>query len=215
MSPEYKYISFVKINYYTDLNSLYLDCCKYKFQLWKTLRWRLFHWQVVLGKIGIWVQPCHNIYLERNVYPLMLWMWLYFLGLPLLSISSFSTDTICKQCSVMTTNGYDMVNIIQMSIIFIYPVMGNDWEMPIKLKNMKLWKAYEMRQTYYVVKTSSKVALTSMTISRYDLLNVVIIWLINNSIAVGRNIVKELLVRGLLIIMSMNNPDLPYLSTRQ
>ena len=152
--------------------------------------------------------------------PLYLWnmcikIWIYFLGLPLLSISSFSTDTICKQCSVITTNGYDIVNIIQISIIFIYPVIGSDWEIPIKLKNMKLWKAYEMRQTYYVVKTSSKVALTSMTISRYDLLNVVIIWLISNSIAVGRNIVKELLVRGLLIIMSMNNPDLPYLSTWQ
>ena len=47
------------------------------------------------------------------------------------------------------------------------------------------------------------------------LLKVVTIWLINSSIAVGRNIVRELLVRGLLMMKSMNNPDLPFLSTVQ
>ena len=69
--------------------------------------------------------------------------------------------------------------------------------------------------THYVVKTKSRVALTSMTISRYVLLNVITIWLITNSIAVGRNIVRQLLVRGLLTIKSMNNPELLFLSCVQ
>ena len=34
----------------------------------------------------------------------------------------------------MTTNGYDIVNIIQISIILMYPVTGRDWEIPMKLK---------------------------------------------------------------------------------
>merc|ERR1712079_601775 len=62
-----------------------------------------------------------------------------------------STAIFSKQCRVMTTNGYDIVNIIQMSIILIYPVvLGRDWDIPMK----------------YVVNPKSKVALTSMTISR-------------------------------------------------
>ena len=70
-------------------------------------------------------------------------------------------------------------------------------------------------KTYYVVNTNSRVAFTSMTISRYVSLKVVDIWLINRSMAVGRNKVRELLVRGLLIMKSMNDPDLPLLSTEQ
>ena len=75
----------------------------------------------------------------------------------------------------MTTNGYDIVNIIQMSIILIYPVIGRDWDIPMKLKQ-KDFKTHfttscpiavkKLTTTYYVVNTKSKVALTSMTISR-------------------------------------------------
>ena len=45
-----------------------------------------------------------------------------------------SSVSFSKQCSVMTTNGYDIVKIIQMSIILMYPVIGRDWEIPMKLK---------------------------------------------------------------------------------
>ena len=49
-----------------------------------------------------------------------------------------SNATFCKQCSVITMKGYDIVNIIQMSIIFAYPVIGRDWEIPMKL-NKKIF----------------------------------------------------------------------------
>ena len=49
-----------------------------------------------------------------------------------------STAIFSKQCRVMTTNGYDIVNIIQMSIILMYPVIGRDWEIPMKLKQNKV-----------------------------------------------------------------------------
>ena len=44
-----------------------------------------------------------------------------------------STVIFSKQCRVMTTNGYDIVNIIQISIILMYPVVGRDWDIPMKL----------------------------------------------------------------------------------
>ena len=34
----------------------------------------------------------------------------------------------------MTKNGYEIVNIIQKSTIFIFPVSGSDWDIPMKLK---------------------------------------------------------------------------------
>ena len=126
--------------------------------------------------------------------------------------------TCWKQCRPMTMKGYDMVNIIQISIILMYPVIGKELEIPMKLcfyfsNGNNLSKVQNL--TYYVVNTKRRVAFTSITISRYVLLNVVDIWLIKSSIAVGRNIVSELLVSGLLIIKSTNNPDLPFLSTWQ
>ena len=56
----------------------------------------------------------------------------------LILLVPLSAASLSRQCSVMTTKGYDIVNIIQMSIIFAYPVIGRDWEIPMKL-NKKIF----------------------------------------------------------------------------
>ena len=70
-------------------------------------------------------------------------------------------------------------------------------------------------RSYYVVKTKRRVVFTSITISKKLLLNIVDIWLIMSSIPVGKKIVMKLPVKGLLNIMSIKRPILPYLSTSQ
>ena len=81
----------------------------------------------------------------------------------------------------------------------------------------KAFKKYEyafsnQNLTHKVVKTRRRVVLTSMTISRNVLLNDVDIWLIKSSIPVGKNIVINWPVRGLLKLKSTKIPSLPYLS---
>ena len=68
---------------------------------------------------------------------------------------------------------------------------------------------------YKVIRTKSRVVLTSMTISKKVPLKVVVIWLIRSNIPVGRNIVIKCPVSGLLKLKSTKIPSLPYLSTLQ
>ena len=102
------------------------------------------------------------------------------------------------------------MNIIHTSIIFIYPVTGNSSDTPIKLNNKDLQKSNYLIQhffiAYKVVRTRSRVVLTSITISLNDWLKAVETWLMVISIPVGRNRTMKLCKIGLFIIRSMNNP---------
>ena len=90
-----------------------------------------------------------------------------------------------------------MVKIIQMSIILMYDVVGRLWLMPMKLAG-KIQLVYklvnvivsllltQLSSTYKVARTSITVRLTWTTMVRNWSVNMLISWLRNISIPVGR-----------------------------
>ena len=92
-----------------------------------------------------------------------------------------------------------MVKIIQMSIILMYDVVGRLWLMPMKLAGkIQLVSVYklvnvivsilltQLNSTYKVARTSITVRLTWITMVRNWSVNMLISWLRNISIPVGR-----------------------------
>ena len=92
-----------------------------------------------------------------------------------------------------------MVKIIQMSIILMYDVVGRLWLMPMKLAGkIQLASVYklvnvilsilftQLNSTYKVARTSITVRLTWTTMVRNWSVNMLISWLRNISIPVGR-----------------------------
>ena len=101
------------------------------------------------------------------------------------------------QTSTISANGYIMVKIIQMSIILMYDVVGRLWLMPMKLAGkIQLVSVYKLvnviasscsfNSTYKVARTSITVRLTWTTMVRNWSVNMLISWLRNISIPVGR-----------------------------
>ena len=95
--------------------------------------------------------------------------------------------------------GIVMVKIIQMSIILMYDVVGRLWLMPMKLAGkIQLVSVYklvnvivsilltQLNSTYKVARTSITVRLTWITMVRNWSVNMLISWLRNISIPVGR-----------------------------
>ena len=94
-----------------------------------------------------------------------------------------------------------MVKIIQMSIILMYDVVGRLWLMPMKLAGKiqlvsvyklvnvivsLLFRDHLLNSTYKVARTSITVRLTWTTMVRNWSVNMLISWLRNISIPVGK-----------------------------